>query len=200
MEPGGDLEDAHGAERHVKKLRLPFGPGLGDTDVGFQRSPKKARKLPPWAGLDNLANEKVLVSWYPREEEAQVESDLFIYLHKHWVQSEARECERIHQSQSREQNSPDERKYTAEGSSRRQESQKHRRVREFTRARAGNRTGRLTKYTAERSSGQQERTVRHVGPSSSGWGAAGDRTGTAEAAGSFATQRSTAAPPGRPCS
>ncbi|XP_054555157.1 uncharacterized protein LOC129146547 isoform X2 [Talpa occidentalis] len=121
MEPGGDLEDAHGAERHVKKLRLPFGPGLGDTDVGFQRSPKKARKLPPWAGLDNLANEKVLVSWYPREEEAQVESDLFIYLHKHWVQSEARECERIHQSQSREQNSPDERKYTAEGSSRRQE-------------------------------------------------------------------------------
>ncbi|XP_054551522.1 placenta-specific protein 1 isoform X2 [Talpa occidentalis] len=42
MEPEGDLEEAHGAERHVKKLCLPFDRGLGDTDVAAFTSEHKA--------------------------------------------------------------------------------------------------------------------------------------------------------------
>ncbi|XP_054554002.1 uncharacterized protein LOC119251825 isoform X4 [Talpa occidentalis] len=38
MEPG-DLEEAQEAERHMKKLCLPFGRGLGDTDVGARMRP-----------------------------------------------------------------------------------------------------------------------------------------------------------------
>ncbi|XP_054553842.1 cytidine monophosphate-N-acetylneuraminic acid hydroxylase-like [Talpa occidentalis] len=34
MEPKVDLEEAHGAERHVKKPHWAFDRGLGDTDVG----------------------------------------------------------------------------------------------------------------------------------------------------------------------
>ncbi|XP_054555158.1 uncharacterized protein LOC129146547 isoform X3 [Talpa occidentalis] len=156
MEPGGDLEDAHGAERHVKKLRLPFGPGLGDTDGSrdLQRRQGSCLHGQDWTTWQTKK------SWYPGTLEKRKPRWSLIYLFI----------------------------YTSTGC-----SQKHGSVREFTRARAGNRTAQMNGNTLLRGAvGGRRGLSHHVGPST----VARDPTGFAKAVGIFAAQCSTTVPPG----